>query len=107
MLILVCTDAMRSELLATFDPDKTHESTSTTAPTTSPKPRASPTQDLISFDAPEDEKAMAAERARVARKEEVESTQMLGLRRAALTFFDKMLLYEVLISFWTLDGGKV
>ncbi|KAF2730469.1 DUF726-domain-containing protein [Polyplosphaeria fusca] len=88
LLILLCTDAMRSDLLATFDPDKTHD-TSATAPPPSPKPKASPVHDLISFDTPEDEIALAKERARVARKEEVESTQMLGLRRAALTFFDK------------------
>ncbi|KAF2122090.1 hypothetical protein BDV96DRAFT_137068 [Lophiotrema nucula] len=90
LLVLLCTDAMRSDLIATFDPNKTHETSSSTAtPVQSPKPTASPARDLISFDAPEDEAATASERARLARKQEVESTQMLGLRRAALTFFDK------------------
>ncbi|KAF2258550.1 DUF726-domain-containing protein [Lojkania enalia] len=90
LLVLLCTDAMRGDLIATFDPDKTHESTSSTGPL--PKPptaNKSPPQDLISFDAPEDEVAMVTERARAARQQEVQSTQMQGLRRSALTFFDK------------------
>ncbi|KAF1949773.1 DUF726-domain-containing protein [Byssothecium circinans] len=89
MLVLLCTDAMRGELIATFDANKTHESTSSTAaPAPSPKPR-SPAQDLISFEEPQDEATMAAEGARRCRQREVESTQMQGLRRSALTFFDK------------------
>ncbi|KAF2869096.1 hypothetical protein BDV95DRAFT_670028 [Massariosphaeria phaeospora] len=89
LLVLLCTDAMRSDLLATFDPKKTHETTSSTAPPPpSPKP-LSPAQDLLSFDEPQDESAMAAERAYKARQREVESTPMQGLRRSGLTFFDK------------------
>ncbi|ORX97906.1 hypothetical protein BCR34DRAFT_607106 [Clohesyomyces aquaticus] len=90
LLVLLCTDAMRGDLIATFDPDKTHETSSlTTAPPPPSKPRAPPTQDLISFDEEQDDAAMAAERARRARQREVESTPMQGLRRGALTFFDK------------------
>lgn len=90
LLVLLCTDAMRSDLTATFDPDKTHETTSSTAPPpTSPKPASSPVHDLISFDTPQDEASVAAERARRGRVQEIESTQMQGLRRGALTFFDK------------------
>lgn len=90
LLVLLCTDSMRSDLIATFDPDKTHETTSSTSvpPPPAPKPK-SPVQDLISFDEPQDEAAMAAERARRGRQREVESTQMQSLRRSALTFFDK------------------
>ncbi|KAJ4290833.1 hypothetical protein N0V90_010028 [Kalmusia sp. IMI 367209] len=90
LLVLLCTDAMRSELVATFDPDKTHETTSSTAiPRSKPSKPQTGTQDLISFDGPQDEAALAAERARRARQQEVESTQMQGLKRSALTFFDK------------------
>ncbi|KAF2470495.1 DUF726-domain-containing protein [Lindgomyces ingoldianus] len=91
LLVLLCTDAMRSDLIATFDPNKTHETASSTAPPPppSPKPRTSPAQDLISFDEPQDEALIVAERARRVRQREVESTQMQGLRRGALTFFDK------------------
>lgn len=91
LLVLLCTDAMRSDLTATFDPNKTHESTSSTVtpPPNSPQPQTA-TQDLISFDEPPpDEAALDAERAKIARQREVESTQMQGLKRGALTFFDK------------------
>ncbi|KAF2444485.1 DUF726-domain-containing protein [Karstenula rhodostoma CBS 690.94] len=90
LLVLLCTDAMRSDLVATFDPDKTHETESSTAtpPPTSPPPQTA-TRDLISFDEPQNEAALEAEGRRRARQREVESTQMLGLRRAALTYFDK------------------
>ena len=90
LLVLLCTDAMRSDLIATFDAEKTHETESSTAtpPPKSPPPQAA-TQDLISFDAPQNEAAFEAEGRRRARQREVESTQMLGLRRAALTYFDK------------------
>ncbi|KAL5376992.1 hypothetical protein DPSP01_010100 [Paraphaeosphaeria sporulosa] len=90
LLVLLCTDAMRSDLVATFDADKTHETESSTAtpPPTSP-PLQTATQDLISFDGPQNEAAIEAEGRRRVRQREVESTQMLGLRRAALTYFDK------------------
>jgi hypothetical protein len=89
MLVLLCTDSMRSSLIATFDPEKTHQASSTpAAPVPSPKPR-SPSQDLISFDEPQDDAAMAAVGAKRARQREIETTQMQALRRSALTFFDK------------------
>ncbi|KAH7396368.1 hypothetical protein BKA66DRAFT_438310 [Pyrenochaeta sp. MPI-SDFR-AT-0127] len=90
LLILLCTDAMRGDLIATFDPNKTHETTSGVASISAPTPKArTPTQDLISFDEPRDDAALAAERARRSRQQEVESPQMQALRRSALTFFDK------------------
>ncbi|KAJ4348556.1 uncharacterized protein N0V89_009933 [Didymosphaeria variabile] len=90
LLVLLCTDAMRSDLVATFDADKTHETESSTAaaPPKSPQPQTA-TRDLISFDEPQNEAALEAEGRRRARQREVESTHMLGLRRAALTYFDK------------------
>ncbi|KAF2018355.1 DUF726-domain-containing protein [Aaosphaeria arxii CBS 175.79] len=99
LLVLLCTDAMRADLLATFDPNKTHETTtppsgnnatgSGASKSRDAKPATSPVHDLISFDGPQDEAAQAAERAFQYRRQEVESTQMQGLRRGALTFFDK------------------
>jgi hypothetical protein len=90
LLVLLCTDAMRSDLVATFDPDKTHDTESSTAaqPPKSPPPQT-PARDLISFDEPQNEATLEAEGRRRARQRELESTQMLGLRRAALTYFDK------------------
>lgn len=89
LLVLLCTDTMRSDYIATFDPNKTHKTLSSTAPSPTPKPQSPPVRDLISFDAPQDDEAMAAETARSRRQREVESTQMQGLRRSGLTFFDK------------------
>jgi hypothetical protein len=89
LVILLCTDAMRSDVIATFDPNKTHE-TALTSPNPSPsKAVPPPGQDLISFDTPQDEALMVAERGRRQRTEEMQSTQMQALRRSALTFFDK------------------
>jgi len=90
LLVLLCTDAMRSDLLATFDPDKTNELDSPIAgPPPAPPKLQTPVQDLITADNPQDEAALAAERARGSRRREIETTQMQGLRRSALTFFDK------------------
>lgn len=86
LLVLLCIDSMRNDLVATFDPDKTHE-TNATAKT--PSPATSPSQNLISFDEPRTEAAVAADTARKGRRYEIESTQMQALRRSALTFFDK------------------
>ncbi|KAF2204113.1 DUF726-domain-containing protein [Delitschia confertaspora ATCC 74209] len=90
LLVLLCTDAMRTDLLATFDPSKTYESGSSSVPPVSPKPTVSPSLDLISFDTlQEDEATMATERARQEREREIQSTEMQALRRSAITFFDK------------------
>ncbi|KAF2177383.1 DUF726-domain-containing protein [Zopfia rhizophila CBS 207.26] len=92
LLVLLCTDAMRGDLTATFDPNKTHDTDSSTPSTTAtapPKKAPSPVRDLISFDEPQNEAEMAAERVRKAREREIGSTQMQALRRSALTFFDK------------------
>ena len=87
LLVLLCIDSMRLDLVATFDPDKTHETNTST--TKSPSPATSPAQNLISFDEPQNEASMAAGAARRARQRDIESTQMQALRRSALTFFDK------------------
>lgn len=84
VLVLLTADAMRSDILAIFNPDKTHERN------TSPSPASpAPVHDLISFDAPQDDASAAKARARAQRVQELESTQMQGLRRSALTFFDR------------------
>ncbi|KAF2277551.1 DUF726-domain-containing protein, partial [Westerdykella ornata] len=87
LLILLCTDSMRHELRATFDPDQTHEPK--TSNTASPPPSRSPVHDLISFDGPQDETSLVAERGRSRRQNETERPEMQALRRSALTFFDK------------------
>jgi hypothetical protein len=87
LLVLLCADAMRNDLIATFDPDQTHDPSHTAAPATRSPPAG--VHDLISFDTPQDEASAAAERARALRQQEIQSTQMQALRRSALTFFDK------------------
>ncbi|KAF2752211.1 DUF726-domain-containing protein [Sporormia fimetaria CBS 119925] len=87
LLVLLCADAMRADLAATFDAGKTNNDC---MPTSGPNPpRPSPVNDLISFDAPRDEASMAADRERSLRQQEIGTTQMQALRRSALTFFDK------------------
>jgi hypothetical protein len=88
LLLLLCTDAMRSELLAAFDPSKTHVTETSAAPS-SAKPPSSHSQDLMRFDSPPDEAAVVEQRARQAREREIQSTHIQALRRSALTFFDK------------------
>jgi hypothetical protein len=87
LLVWLCADSMRSDLLATFDPDKTHDPHAQKPPTN--VAAKSPQYDLMSFDAPQDEDAIAAQQARRTRQQEIESTQMQALRRSAVTFFDK------------------
>jgi len=88
LLVLLCTDSMRADILSTFDPSRTHISEASAV--SSPKPPASASQDLMSFDSPqENENLPASERARQTREREIQSENMQGLRRAALTFFDK------------------
>jgi hypothetical protein len=89
LLILLCIDDMRSDLTATFDPDKTHKLSSPTAnPSTASKFRA-PAQDLISFDEPQQVTKAVLGSNRADRIQELESTQLQALKRSALTFFDK------------------
>jgi hypothetical protein len=89
LLVLLCIDDMRSDLVATFDPDKPHAKTAATAtPPPGPKPRA-PAQDLISFDEPQHDTRPACGSSRAERLREVESTQLQALKRSACTFFDK------------------
>jgi Protein of unknown function (DUF726) len=82
MLLLLCTDAMRKELAATF------ELTSADAAS----PATSHVDDLISADQALETQSVAAEtqrqRSRESRERELATSQMQGLRRAALTYFD-------------------
>lgn len=87
VLVLITADAMRSDILATFDPDRTHERTPPIASPSAASP--APIHDLISFDAPQDDASATKARARAQRAQEIESTQMQALRRSALTFFDR------------------
>jgi hypothetical protein len=87
LLVLLCTDSMRSDLLATFDPSKTNETdASTPRPTPPPK---NPSQDLISFDEPQPAPSTADNVGRGIQHRELDSMQMQTLRRSALSFFDK------------------
>ncbi|KAF2500548.1 DUF726-domain-containing protein [Lophium mytilinum] len=85
LLVLLCIDSMRNDLASTFDASIP----TATGSSPIPSPNAGTGQDLISFDGPEDGTAVAEEHARTQREREVSSAQMQGLRRAALTFFDK------------------
>jgi hypothetical protein len=90
LLILLCIDDMRSDLVATFDPDKTHDTTSPTATSPPPAPRnRAPAPDLISFDEPQHVTKTVLGSNRADRLQEVESTQLQALKRSACTFFDK------------------
>jgi hypothetical protein len=88
LLVLLCIDSMRSDLLATFDPIKTTDTKSSTATSPLPTPKP-PTQDLISFDEPQKETPVAEQNGMEHRQREVDTMQMQALRRSALTFFDK------------------
>jgi hypothetical protein len=90
LLILLCIDDMRSDLVATFDPDKTHDTTSPTATSPPPAPRnKASAPDLISFDEPQRVTKTVLGSNRADRLQEVESTQLQALKRSACTFFDK------------------
>ena len=82
LLILLCTDAVREDVLATF------ELTSELA-STSPS-RSSHIQDLLSIDGPHQGASDAEEKhdRRLRREGELESSQLQGLRRASLLYFD-------------------
>jgi hypothetical protein len=75
VLVLLCTDAMRSDLVNTFD-----------TPRTNPE---STTQHLISSEHHEIGATMVDIGAKGGSQQQDESTQMQALRRGALTFFDK------------------
>jgi hypothetical protein len=81
LLVLLCIDSMRSDLVSTFDSPQTRD-TKPTSPPPAPKP---PTHDLISFDEPQPQ-TKAIEHAR---QRELDPMQMQALRRSALNFFDK------------------
>ncbi|OCK81316.1 DUF726-domain-containing protein [Lepidopterella palustris CBS 459.81] len=88
LLVLLCTDAMRSDLTAAFDPLQTNSPSPSSVPSPTRSP-TSPEENLISFYSPEDDAAAVEEKARGQREREISSAKMQGLRRAALTFFDK------------------
>jgi hypothetical protein len=90
LLVLLCADAMRSDVLATFDPDKTHDPNLSIAPHPPSAPIAKTfTRDLISFDEPQHNMSVTSDTDREDRKREIESTQIQALKRSGLTFFDK------------------
>jgi hypothetical protein len=88
LLVLLCVDSMRSDLLATFDPSKTNETDASTSPRPTPPPK-NPSQDLISFDEPQPAPSTAENVGRGIQHRELDSMQMQTLRRSALSFFDK------------------
>jgi hypothetical protein len=81
LLVLLCIDSMRSNLLSTFDSPPTHDTKPAKSNSPQPTPKQ-PTRDLISFDEPQHAVGNA-------RQQELDSMQMQALRRSALTFFDK------------------
>jgi hypothetical protein len=88
LLVLLCIDSMRRDVLATFDPINTPDIKTSTATSPLPTPKI-PTQDLISFDEPQKEASVIEDVGKRAQQLEVDSMQMQALRRSALTFFDK------------------
>jgi hypothetical protein len=87
LLVLLCIDDMRSDLVATFDAGKAQETTSHSAPATNPIPKSS--HDLISFDEPGNSSSRGTSVGRRSGLQDVGTMQMQNLRRAALTYFDK------------------
>jgi hypothetical protein len=88
LLVLLCIDSMRSDLLATFDPSKTNDTNTSISHRPTPPPK-NPSQDLISFDEPQRETHVADNAGRAAQHRELDSMHMQTLRRSALSFFDK------------------
>jgi hypothetical protein len=88
LLVLLCIDSMRRDVLATFDPINTPDNKTSTATSPLPTPKI-PTQDLISFDEPQKDAPVIEDVGKKAQQLEVDSMQMQALRRSALTFFDK------------------
>jgi hypothetical protein len=92
LLVLLCIDCMRSDLLAAFDPiTRTDSKPATAATATRPSStRRPPTQDLISFDEPQAETPRAQHASPdLQHRRLADSVQMQALQRSALTFFDK------------------
>jgi hypothetical protein len=88
LLVLLCIDSMRSDLLATFNPSQTNETNASLSPRPTPPPK-NPSQDLISFDEPQPAPSTADNVGRGIQQRELDSMQMQALRRSALSFFDK------------------
>lgn len=88
LLVLLCIDSMRNDLLSTFDSNQTHDTkpSNIVRPSLGPK---KPTNDLISFDEPQRDTRATDNVSPDTRQHELDSMQMQALRRSALTFFDK------------------
>lgn len=88
LLVLLCIDTMRSDLVGTFDSNQTQESRPPTTTRPPPLPK-NPSNDLISVDEPQNKKPLANDATRITHGREHDSVQMQALRRSALNFFDK------------------
>ncbi|KAH4041991.1 hypothetical protein HBI37_113520 [Parastagonospora nodorum] len=89
LLVLLCIDTMRSDLVATFDWNQTQETKPPTTTRSPPPLPKNPSNDLISVDEPQHEKPVASDATRATFGREHDSMQMQALRRSALNFFDK------------------
>lgn len=90
LLVLLCIDSMRSDLIATFasPPSTNANSSKPTSPAPAPESKV-PTQNLISFDEPKQETATPDNVFVDNKQRELDSMQMQALRRSAVNFFDK------------------
>src|SRR5579871_5411025 len=83
LLLLLCTDAIRKDVIAAFELTPELASTSSS--------RSSHVQDLLSIDGLQQSAVSHLEEIydrRLRREKELESSHMQGLRRASLTYFD-------------------
>lgn len=88
LLVLLCIDCMRSDLIATFDSNQIDKTKP--LPVTRPSPPAKePSNDLIDLDEPKHEARGSNNNERKDLQREHDSMQMQSLRRSALNFFDK------------------
>jgi hypothetical protein len=88
LLVLLCIDSMRSDLISTFDSNQTTEIRSSAATRPSPPPK-NPSSDLINLDEPQRGAPVANNVERSLIHNEHDSMLMQALRRSALNFFDK------------------
>jgi hypothetical protein len=88
LLVLLCIDAMRSDLIAIFDSNQSNQTKPSPA-ARPPPPAKQPSNDLIDLDEPKREERVSNNNERREVQSEHDSMQMQALRRSALTFFDK------------------
>lgn len=90
LLILLCIDDMRSELIATFDASKSSAKTpDPNADLSSTQKSRQPIPDLITSNTSQYGLERNTTDINNSNYQEIETTQMQALRRSALTFFDK------------------